>query len=366
MNIRPLNSAIDYSIFFNVSKDIYKNNTFHRSTEDDIVDLIVNGKTGFCSHAKLISFIIEEDDKILGRFSLINDLKLIDYIQVAFLELQINLKNIIAEIIKKAKEYFPDCKRICFGLNGHLNYGLGYLADNYNETPTFGLQYTPPYYIDYFKDHTPRKISTFCFEIDKDINFKNKLFTFQRNGYSIRTIDRSKLKKEIEIYTELSNSGFSEHPYWADRTYEEDFELFDSYKYLFREENLLIAEFNKTPVGFLLWFPDFNQLVGPDQALEADFEDSIDVKKFKEGKIITRFRFAEIAILEKHRKKGVELMLINKMIEEVSKLGYTFCEGGYIFEENKESINMAKRYLERVLNIKMADGKTYHVYDIEL
>ena len=58
----------------------------------------------------------------------------------------VNLIINYAKIIGKTK----NCKKIIIGLNTHINAGAGILVEGFS-TNSYGNNYNPAYYVDYFK-----------------------------------------------------------------------------------------------------------------------------------------------------------------------------------------------------------------------
>jgi hypothetical protein len=174
-------------------------------------------------------------------------------------------------------------------------------------------------------------------------------------------MNKKKLRQETEIYTYLNNACFPEHPFWADRDVEEDFELFYPFRFLIKEENLLFAEIDGEPIGFFLWYPDFNQLVKRDQHLGLRH-----VLRYHFSDPINTFRFTEIAVLPRFKVSAAVLAMILYATPYVKKLGYTYGEGGFIFEENRKSISMTLRFLERAIGKKLETYRRYAVFEGEL
>jgi ribosomal protein S18 acetylase RimI-like enzyme len=85
--------------------------------------------------------------------------------------------------------------------------------------------------------------------------------------------------------------------------------LFKPFRFLLDNENLIIAEIDGKPVGFFLWYPDFNELVASQRDLNV-----LDVIKYRLGKPIDTFRFTEIGILPEYQGSPVALALINKSL----------------------------------------------------
>lgn len=366
MKFIELHNAQDLEQFYSFGNKIYSNNKFYRS-DNDIMRLVIKGPSDFHNHAKIIPILVQIDKKTVARFAFIHDKTLPEYIQVSFFEAIKGIDNLTENITKLAKEKFPKTNKICFGLNGHLNYGAGILLNNFDKIPVFGLPYNHSYYPDYFRNMTARKITSFSFLARKSEYFnklKNRIKT--DSNISIRKLDKKKLVRDSEIYTKLNNECFQEHPYWANRTNKEDLELFEPFRFLLQNENLIFAEYKGKPVGFLLWFPDFYQLLKRDRELKAAHHLDIDVLRFKFLNKINTFRFTEIAIHPDFRKKSVEMLLINQMVDDVISAGYKYGTGGFIFDENKDSINLALKYIERITGEKVSSDSKYAVFETKL
>jgi hypothetical protein len=178
---------------------------------------------------------------------------------------------------------------------------------------------------------------------------------------NIRFMNKKNIKKESSIYTFLNNNSFIYHPYWAKRDEAEDLELFNPFRFLLDNENLIIAEINNEPVGFYFWYPDFNQLVNNQR--EINF---FDLLKFKTKPDINTFRFTEIGIIPKYQKSPVALALIHKSLPYLMKKNYKFCEGGFIFEENRASIAFVSRIMQRINNEKPEPFRKFAVYETKI
>jgi len=362
MKIKPVKTKKDSKDFYNITKEIYKSNIFYRSTEDDIIRLLIEGPSVFHQHAAVNSYILLEDDRTVGRFALVYDQKLPDYVQVSFFEALPGLTDLVEIILKQAKTLYPECNRIVVGLNGHLNYGAGILLSRFDEAPVFGLPYSPKYYQDYFKDLKKRTMVSYRFPTEPFFEYHKKMRgNLNLKGITVRKMNKKKLRQETEIYTYLNNACFPGHPFWADREVAEDFELFYPFRFLIKEENLLFAEMDGKPIGFFLWYPDFNQLVKGDQHLGLRH-----VLRYHFADPITTFRFTEIAVLPQYKVSPAVQAMILYATPYIKKLGYTHGEGGFIFEENRSSIAMTRRFLERATGEKLEPYRRYAVFEREI
>lgn len=362
MTIEPVGTAKNRKAFYAICREVYKNNPLHRSTEEDITHLLVDGPSAFHDHAVVKPHLILKNSHIAGRFAFIQDQKLPDYVQVAFFEALPGLPGVTDVIIEQARKQFPACRKIVFGLNGHLNYGAGILLNKFNLPPVFGLPYNPDYYHAYFSDLIERSMVSFRFPIEPFVKYHKELSgQTVRHGITIRKMNKKRLHHEIKIYTALNNACFPGHPYWADRNVGEDFELFHPFHFLIKEEHLLFAEKDGQPIGFFLWYPDFNQLAKNNQRLGIRH-----VLRYYMTNAINTFRFTEIAVLPKYNLRHAAQAMILYAIPHIQKAGLSYGEGGFIFEENVRSISMTRRFLERATGEKMAPFRRYAVFEQEL
>lgn len=352
----------ELTAFYRIGNEVYKNIPQHRSTEDDITRLLVTGPSAFHKHAYVSPVLIMQGNKPIGRFALINDIRLPHYIQVSFFEAFPDLGGIDQMIIEFAKKKYPDCTKIVFGLNGHLNYGAGFLLNKYNLPPVFGLPYTPEYYIEYFHKLKMRKMASFRFSTQPFFDYLEMVGEHpELRGISVRKLNKNKLQEETALYAYLNNASFQDHPFWANRDPEEDFELFHPFRFLIKEENLLFAEKDGKAIGFFLWYPDFNELVNGNRPLGLRH-----VLKYRWFNPIKTFRFTEIAVLPEYQVSHAVQAMILCATKYIRNMGIIQGEGGFIFEENTRSMAMTKRFLHRACGKKIDVFRQYAVFEEEL
>ncbi len=348
--------------FYRFPGKVYRDTDLHRSTEDEVMEMLVEGSSAFLEHASVDAFLLMEGRRVVGRLALIHDRKQPDYVQVAFFEALPGLHGLLDLLLLKARALHPQCSRIVVGLHGHLNYGAGFLVEPHDQPPVFGLPYTPAYYLDYFAQLERRDMVSFRFDNQGFYDLQAEVGPeLDLGGITIRTMDRSQLAREVDLYTYLNNACFQRHPYWADRTTTEDWELFHPFRFLMKEENLIFAEENGVPVGFLLWYPDFNELVKGDEPLGLRH-----VLRYHLRNPVKSVRLTEIAVHPKCRNRGVVPGMIMQMIRSVQAGGYLFTEGGFIFEENQDSMGMTLRYLAKAFGDELEPARRYCVFDGEL
>lgn len=362
MKAELLEGTAGYKTFKNVSAEVYSGNRYFKGTEASIEKMLLFSGSAFASHSSTKMFVFRDGNNNVARFALIHDFRLADYIQVSFFDAQEGLVGLFLLIKRTIFKYFPQSSKVVVGLNGHLNYGAGILLNRFDEAPVFGIPYNPEYYADYFKDLHARKMVSFRFSFDIYADWANS-YSSERElkGLNVRFMDKRNIEAESKIYTQLNNQAFINHPYWANRDTAEDLELFKPFRFLLDNENLIIAEVNGKPVGFFLWYPDFNKLVSSQRDLNV-----FDVAKYRLGKTIDTFRFTEIGIIPEYQGSTVALALISKALPVLIKNGYKYCEGGFIFEENRPSMAFVQRILTRCFVSKPEVYRQFAVFETTL
>jgi len=345
--------------YLSLYKGVYKDNIYFRDSMSIVLKGILTGKSLICKSSIVKPIIVMESGKVVAAciFAIVDRMK--DTLQLTFFEALSNQENAVEKMIDYGRRLAREqgINKILVGLNFHVNYGLGLLADNYNSLQGFGTQYNPPYYIDYFKKYATEEIKlvNYIGKMDKfDSILNHELLNRIEDKYSVRKADFRNIEKDVQIYTDLNNQAFSNHKFYYGRRVEEDVELFKDLRLLLKEENLLILEYEGTPIGFMLWYPDFNQLIKPGEPIGIK---TVIKNKFFSHKIKT-FKIVELGVLPEFQKKGGVLALFNKC-RHLVKDRYEFCESGWVLEDNLDSKGFGLRWADK-------EYKHYKVFLINL
>ena len=359
ITLRAVTGRRQLRAFYRVPRQVYRGDPNARSTEDDVMRMLVEHRSVFLRHASVSPFLVQDGRKVVGRFALIQDRRLPDYVQVSFFEALPGLPGLLDAILLKARALHSTCDRIVVGLNGHLNYGAGFLVGPHDLPPVFGLPYTPPYYLDYFADLRQRGMVSYRFNAQAFYDLRRRTMpTLELGEVRIRHMDRRHLAREVDLYTWLNNTCFQRHPYWSDRSTDEDYELFHPFRFLLKDENLIFAEERGRPVGFLLWYPDFNELVRGAEPLGLRH-----VLRYHLRNPIRGVRLTEIALHPECHNPAVVTAMMMEMIRGVQAGGYQTCEGGFIFRENRLSMAMTLHFLRKALGHRVEPSRRYCVFE---
>jgi hypothetical protein len=254
-------------------------------------------------------------------------------------------------ILDRAKDMAKKKKasKITGSLNIHVNYGLGFLASAFDKRQSFGASYNPEFYNDYFEKNGFETIHMVSYKKDMVSSpplISNDVRKKLKDIYTVREVSFKNFKKEIEVYTRINNRAFKDHLFYYTRKTEEDYELFKGLKYLMREENLIFVEKHGLAVGFILWYPDFNEII--------EKNETVGIKTVLKNKLlhhkIKTFKIVEMGVIPEERNKGAILALFDYCYK-CTKGRYDTMESSWILSDNLKS---------KSFGIKWADEESKH------
>jgi len=337
--------------FLNYYKKRYLNNPLKRDSLSDLVKGLLYGKSELCKSVFLEPLMIMENNEIIMICILAYALRMEDYIQISFFESDVFNMKAFELIMSRAETLAKEkgATKISGSLNIHVNYGLGFLASDFDKKQSFGMAHNPQFYNDYFVENGFKTIDMVSYkknvvQMDKLLNSSIQKKIQER--YKVREVDLKNLKSEINIYTNVNNAAFSQHLFYYQRKKEEDFELFKDLRFLMKKENLLFVEKDGVPVGFMLWYPDFNQIMSPSETV--GLKTVIKNKLFHKN--IRTFKIVEMGVIPTERNKGAILALFDYCYK-CTKGKFDNFESGWILSENTKSKNFG---------IKWADEESKH------
>jgi len=346
----------EYMIFV---KSIYKSFPNYKDYSSPVLKMFLYKEGAFCRNSEIIPVMVKEKGYVIAAYIYIISKNYPDVLQVAFFEALEGCQGAVDLIMEKARQMCikRGLNKITVGLNGHVNYGIGFLCDRFDECLSFGSSFTPPYYAEYFLKYNPKqyKMVSFCGDMDM-LNFENENKILERvnKKFNYREADFKNFRSEMKIYTDLNNVCFKEHPFYFKRTYQEDYELFYDLKHFIRGENIIFAECGEIPIGYMLWYPDFNELIGSGKTIGA----GTFIKNKLFAKNIKKFKIVEIAILPEYQQSGAILGLFSECYKKTINR-YKSYETSWIFEDNFKSRNFGVKWAEN-------EYKHYVAFEISL
>ena len=359
MKIVAVNTKQEQKKFLSFRKSIYKTNSIYVDNNLFMIKELFNGTTSFVKGKKIQAYNIYKKDKIVCQGIVMYTKKLPEYIQLCSLEVLENNTKAIDLLIKKTieigKKY--NCKKLVVGLYGHVNYGLGFQYSDYDKKNSFSSNANPKYYNEYFDNNNYEKVllNTYKTKAKEEslLRYKN-LINKLNNNYEFRYFDKHNFDYYVKIYTDLNNKAFINHRYYYKRKYEEDKEMLKELFLFMKRDSLIFAFKDNKPIGFVMWYPDYNELAKPGEAFgPIHFIKNIFLNKtIKTGKIM------EYGILEEYRKSGLVMGLLNQVFIAFKKHKIDNVISSWILEENKDSNSVCQAFCEK--------DKRYVVYEKEI
>jgi hypothetical protein len=145
-------------------------------------------------------------------------------------------------------------------------------------------------------------------------------------GLRTREFNRDSLAQEVKILHSLQREIFGDRPGYVPRTYEEDFQMVQSFLPFLDDKFIIIAENTEgRPVGLLVCIPDIYQ--------------------HHQGEEINRARIMSIGAIPGYTSKGVgALMGVHLMENLMNDRRYESVEGSWFLSQNRSPPNLAKRF----------------------
>ncbi len=350
-------SKTDYKDYIRFVRGIYSRFPNYKDSSTPVLKQFLYKQGVFCSSLDIIPVMVKNEGSIIAACIYIISGNYDKTLQIAFFEALENCQEAVDLIMEEAEQLCRErgLEKISIGLNGHVNYGIGFLCDRHDADISFGSSYTPDYYASYFSKYASKQhdmvsywgsMSTLSFEkYEKLLKRINRRFNYRHMNFK-------DFRAEMKIYTDLNNICFKEHPFYFERSYQEDYELFQELKHFIKEENIIFVQEGERPVGYMLWYPDFNELLGYGETIGigAYIRSKLFSKRIKKLKIV------EIAVLPEYQNSGAILGLFHECYKKNAHR-YAAYETSWIFEENYKSRNLGAKLLEK-------EYKHYTAYEI--
>lgn len=345
--------------FLNFYKKQYLNNPLKRDSMSGLLKGLLYGQSELCKSVDLEPLMVIDGDKIIMICMLAYAHRMPDYVQLGFFEAEELNMDAFQMILTKAESMAKHKKatKLSASLNIHVNYGLGFLASGYDKMQSFGMSHNPEFYHEFFEKTGFDAIEMVSYK--KDMRLVESLISSETSNrlaerYNVREAYFNNFKKEIEIYTDVNNMSFNKHLFYYPRNKEEDYELFKDMKYLMKPENLLFVEKGGIPVGFMLWYPDYNQIMSSSETVGLK---TVIKNKLMSNKIDT-FKIVEMGVVPGERNKGAILALFDYCFKCI-KGKYDYMESGWILSDNFKSRNFGIKWAD-------CESKQFKAYIKEL
>lgn len=347
----------DFSSIIQFRKNLYKGNPYYRDNQTRMIKSLLKRNMEIQKSSEIMPIVVEYENEMIGTAFLGIIDRMNDTLQISFLEMKDD-PRIIKEIINYSRTFAKrrGISKLLIGLNFHVNYGLGILASGFEEMQSIGSAYNPKYYIDHIEPWASKvyRLMSYKGMID-DLDLElSEVMQKRLDRFEIRYADFRNIEEVAKIYGQINNQAFSDHEYYYESREDEDIELFNEYKLFLKPENIMFAYKDQKPIAFILWYPDFNQLIKGGQ--ELGLFSFMKSRLFPQS--IDTIKLTEFGVIPEYQRTGAIYALL-KRCYELNKGRYRYIESGWILEGNTGSRNLTSKFLKE-------KNTLYKVFEIDL
>ncbi len=340
MEMIKLGSAEELRSFY---PSVYGKDPGFKDNKSSLLPLVCGRRSSFYQNSRQEIIAVVHNGKRLCQCVLIHHKNAGAAANIAFFEALPDSGEAVAHMLEYAEIWAAaeKCTRLVAGMDGHLNYSLGFSLEN-TAPPSFGESYNPSYYAGYFSGFSEVRLSCFQDEaslvrqrIDDDcsrIIGRCPQYSFEPARINDRNLKR---------YTDLSNTIFECHDFYFKREYQEDAELLGQMKLILDRGALLFIKEGQTDIGLVFYYPDFNELVRPGRGFGI-----LSAVKRHLRFSPARVKMAEIGVLPAYQNKGVVTLAFQQAMNTALK-NYPDIKtiiSSWIIDTNTKSSLFTRRY----------------------
>jgi len=316
--------------FINFPRQLYKNDPeWICSLDNDIESVFNPKKNNFFHHGVCSRWIaFNEKDQPLGRIAaFINYKKTNGSAEpvggIGFFECTDD-KEVAKALFQTSKSWLQS-----YGMkamDGPINFGendkfWGLLIDGFH-SPSYGMNYNPPYYSGFFELYGFEKLYdqfTNVLQANKAIPerfTKISDWVMKKDEYSFQHFSSADKEKYFHDFHEVYNDAWNGFENFVPIEIETLRESFRQMKPIMDERIIWFAYFKQEPIGFVVCLPDANQWLKPLRG-KMHFLNKLRFVWYKKRISVDRLRIIVMGCKLKFQNKGIESALIRCLQNEV-------------------------------------------------
>lgn len=306
-------------IFLDVARTIYKDDKNWVCPLDIEIESIFNPTYNvFFEQGEACRWILFDDkENAIGRVAaFINKKKAFTYTQptggMGFFEC-INDKTAAFTLFNTCNEWLT--QRGMLAMDGPINFGendnyWGLLVEGFTH-PAYGMQYHKPYYKELFESYGFK----FYFEqVSNHLDLRKPLperfwkiaeWVAQKPGFEFKPFNYKEKEKFIADFKTVYDTAWAFHENFTPINVKDLEKTLNNAKAILIEEFIWFAYFEGEPIGFLVMFPDVNQIFKKFNG-KLNLINKLKFLYYKLTKTIIRSRITIMGIVPKFQKAGVE------------------------------------------------------------
>jgi hypothetical protein len=211
-------------------------------------------------------------------------------------------------------------------MDGPINFGendkyWGLLINGF-KSPSLGMNYNPPYYVDLFESFGFEKLyDQYTNYLDATVPLPERFikiadWVMKKPGYSFRHFQKDQREKYFEDFQEIYNDAWSDFENFAPIEIETIRESFRQMKPVMDEKIIWFAYHHNEPIAFVLCLPDVNQLLKHVNG-KLNFWGKLKFAWYRKTMKVDRLRIIIMGCKKKFQNHGIESALIRCLQQEV-------------------------------------------------
>jgi len=264
--IKTVNNIIEFKKFIIFSFKLYKNNSNGVASFCIEYKEFFKKKNPFWKHAELKLFIAYKNDEIVGHIAAI-----VDHFYCNLSKEKIGFFGFFEFIddYKSAQKWFilKGIIKMQGSINGRIYVGCGFLYEGFNLSQSLLSSYSPEYYISFAEKFDIKKARDFLiYYIDLKKPISNKLLEKAQkcaaSDIKIRPFNRLHTQKELKWWIKFFLECFAYHWRYVPVSEDEVRSRFGvkQMRWFVEPRLFIIAEHNNSPVAFIWFTTDYNQI----------------------------------------------------------------------------------------------------------
>ena len=229
-------------------------------------------------------------------------------------------------------------------MDGPINFSenesyWGLLVEGF-DNPSFGMNYHPPYYKDFFEAYGFYNFfEQITNKLDLTKDFPERFWKIadwirQKPGFRYEHFRKSRVEKYIRDIKEIYDQAWVFHEHFTPLDLEVLRNEFKQARTILDEEFVWFVYHDDKPVAFLVMLPDANQILKHFNG-RMNLFDKLRFLRLKRKKIFTRARITVMGVVPRFQRYGIESAIfwhMNQMMQH--KPGYTEIELAWVGDFN--------------------------------
>ncbi|MEO6149179.1 MAG: GNAT family N-acetyltransferase [Mucilaginibacter sp.] len=353
MVIKEVKDKAAKKAFLDTARFIYRDDTNWVCPLDDDIEAVFDpAKNNFHTHGQCTRWVLYDDaGRPAGRIAaFINTKKAYNYEQptggIGFFECVSN-KEYATALFDTAKLWLE--AKGMEAMDGPINFGendnfWGLLVEGFTP-PSYGMNYNPPYYRQFFEDYgftTQYEQITNHLDTTKpfDARFsKIANWVINKPGYQFRHFKTTDISKFAADFIEIYNDAWQDFENFVPIDHTTVLQSFGKMKAIMDEKLIWFAYVNGEPASFVIILPDANQMIKPLNG-KLGLIGKLKFLYYK-WKGVTRMRAIVMGTKKKYQNHGLESGIFIKLKEYVLPLNqYKELELSWVGDFNEKMLSI--------------------------